>query len=232
MATRDYRDLTIIVPTLNESENLPLLLDALSEFPGVNVIISDDGSTDGTQDIVRERESESITLLDRSKEDTHGLTISVIDAIFATTTPFFIVMDGDFQHPPETIPDITEALREGSDLVVAIRTDVPGWKFHRKLMSKVAAIMGKIALFLRRHPSISDLLTGFFGGKTEFVQGVISDNRSSFQDQGYKILFDILKQLPRDFPITEVGYVFDVRKLGTSKIGIKHIIRYILSTIS
>ena len=97
-------DLTIILPTFNEQKNISRMIRTLSKIaPGVHIIVSDDGSIDGTkEDVLALREEfPNVFLLDRTEIETHGLVISVIEAIEMTKTKYFMVQDADFQHPPE-----------------------------------------------------------------------------------------------------------------------------------
>jgi dolichol-phosphate mannosyltransferase len=231
-STTKGNDLTIILPTFNEQKNITKMIRTLSEIvPGVHIIVSDDGSIDGTkEDVLALREEfPNVFLLDRTDKETHGLVISVIEAIEMTKTKYFMVQDADFQHPPEKQLDALEKLEEGFDIVVGVRERVEDWPFHRKLMSKVAGIMGSLALKIRRKTSCSDLMTGLFGGNTTVVQSIISSNRKTFSDKGYKVFFDILKVAPRNLTIGEFKYIFRSREFGESKIGSKVIWEYFKS---
>ncbi|MCG3219079.1 MAG: glycosyltransferase [Candidatus Heimdallarchaeota archaeon] len=231
LPTKD-NDFTIILPTFNEQKNISKMIRTLSEIvPGVHIIVSDDGSIDGTKEdvLALEEEFPNVFLLDRTEKETHGLVISVIEAIEMTKTKYFMVQDADFQHPPEKQLDALEKLEEGFDIVVGVRERVEDWPFHRKLMSKVAGIMGRLSLKIRRKTSCSDLMSGLFGGQTVVVQSIISSNRKTFSDKGYKVFFDILKVAPRDLTIGEFKYIFKNREFGESKIGSKVIWEYFKS---
>ena len=230
--TNKGSDFTIILPTFNEQKNIRKMIKTLSEIvPGVHIIVSDDGSTDGTKEevLVISKEFPKVFLLDRTEEETHGLVISVIEAIEMTKTKYFMVQDADFQHPPEKQLDALERLEEGFDIVVGVRERVEDWPFHRKLMSKVAGVLGRLSLKIRRKTSCSDLMSGLFGGQTTVVQSIISSNRKTFSDKGYKVFFDILKVAPRNLTIGEFKYIFKNREFGESKIGSKVIWEYFKS---
>ncbi|MDE1811004.1 MAG: glycosyltransferase, partial [Candidatus Micrarchaeota archaeon] len=92
----DYSDVTVIVPTLNEGGNITKLIGILTKsYPKISVIVSDDGSKDGTAEYVRKigRKNPRIRLLDRKREKIHGLTASVIDAALIAKTDQIVVMD-------------------------------------------------------------------------------------------------------------------------------------------
>lgn len=232
LSAKTFKETTLIIPTLNEAENLPILFKIVEKlYPDINIIISDGGSTDGTQKIVKEKNKENkrITLLDNSKKSIHGLCTNVIEAVFKTNTKYIVVMDADLQHPPEKIKNITESLNQDYDIVIGRRKKIKQWSFLRKLISKFATLLGKISLFLRRKKIPGDLLSGFFGAKTELFQKVIKENYQKFELRGYKVLFDLLKFLPRNIKIKEVDYVFKGRQYGESKIKLKHIIYFLKS---
>lgn len=219
--SKEFSDFTIIIPTLNEEKSIGELLRLLEEIsPKVNVIISDDGSKDKTKEIVESHKGTvNAFFLDRSKEDIHGLTASVVDAIYKSETPYFMVMDGDLQHPPEVVPEFHTKLSQGFDLVVGNRVEVAGkWGLYRKMMSWTAIILGRIALAIRRRNKIKDIMTGLYGSKTELWKDVIKNNKNSFMLEGYKVLFDFLKIYPEKLRITYVDYVFGIRSTGESKI--------------
>ncbi|MFX1282451.1 MAG: glycosyltransferase [Promethearchaeota archaeon] len=224
--------LTVIIPTLNESSNISKMVpELLSLYPQVSIIISDDGSTDGTDEIILNwsKKNPKVRFLDRKNESVKGLTISLVDALKTTTTDYFIVIDCDFQHPPERIADGLQLLSEGYELVIGTRSSVEGWGFRRKMISWGALTLGKISLLIRRRPRPKDIVSGFFGGKTQFILELIAQNPKTISPKGYKLLFDLLKVMPKKTSIGEFPYAFQTRKAGESKISMKHILVYFRS---
>ncbi|MFX0125199.1 MAG: glycosyltransferase [Candidatus Hodarchaeota archaeon] len=224
--------LTVITPTLNEASNIDrMITQLLSMYPQISIIVADDGSTDGTARIVTDWgiKNPKIRLLDRKNEPVKGLTISLVDALKVTTTDYFMVIDCDFQHPPERIADGLRLLSEGNQLVIGTRSSVEGWGFKRKLISWGATTLGKFSLLIRRRPRPKDIMSGFFGGKTQFIMELIDQNPKTISPKGYKLLFDILKVIPRKTSIGEFSYVFQTREAGESKISMKHILVYFKS---
>ncbi|MFX1515585.1 MAG: glycosyltransferase [Promethearchaeota archaeon] len=224
--------LTVIIPTLNEKSNINKMITRLvSLYPQVSIIVADDGSTDGTAEIVKNwgTKNPKIQLLNRKDEAVKGLTISLVDAIKITTTDYFFVIDCDFQHPPEKIADGFSLLLEGKELVIGTRSTVEGWGFRRKLISWGATTLGKISLLIRRRPRPKDIMSGFFGGKTQLFVELIDQHPRTVSPKGYKLLFDILKVIPRKTSIGVFFYVFHIREAGESKISLKHILVYFKS---
>jgi len=223
---KDYSDTTVVIPTLNEESNISELLNRIEKaYKNINILVSDDGSTDKTQEIVKGhgKKNEKIKLLDRSRETIHGLTASVVDASETVKTNYTIVIDGDLQHPPEKIKNIIIGLRQGNDLVVGARRRVFHWPVHRKLISRTAMLLGKIRLSIKG-AGCEDILSGFFGIKTKLMQKI---NKNGFEMQGYKILFDVLKNIDKNTEIKSIYYDFGMRKRGHSKIGKKQIISFL-----
>lgn len=223
----DPSDLTIIIPTLNEDKNIGRLIDKIqSLLPKSNIIVVDDGSSDDTQEIVLSKNN-NVSLIDRSDEEIHGLTISIRDGIQECQTDTFMVIDGDFQHPPDALLEAVTCFKQGGDLVIGRRIKVENWPFTRKLMSKIAQWLGKVSLFFRRRQIPSDIMSGYFGGRKEVIEPIIDDENLALK--GYKLLFDILKKFPRDKTIKEFGYIFKNREYGDSKIGKTQILEYFKS---
>ena len=230
----DYSDTTVIIPTLNEKGNIEKVIGALARrYGGIHIIISDDGSRDGTIEAVRGlgRRNERITLLDRSRKRIHGLTASVLDAAMTVGTANIVVMDGDLQHPPEKVGSIARALGK-YDIVVGVRTRVKSWGMHRRIMSKGMTCIANAALSLGNKKSCNDVMSGFFGVRAALLKGMIASDRNRFVEGGYKILLDILKNADKDQTIGEVYYsTFHLRKEGRSKFGFRHMITTLRSAL-
>lgn len=221
----NWENLTIVIPTLNEEESIEKLIKILHRmYKGVNIIISDDGSKDKTRDIAKKL---GAGVIDRSNKKIKGLTISVLNAVNVVDTPYFVVMDADLQHPPEAIGKVMKKLKRFDVVGGARRKIIGNWGFFRKLMSITAIILGKIRLMGR--VKFDDLMTGFFGAKTEFFRDVVRGNHNHFELRGYKIFFDLLKLVKRGTPIGCVKYDFNIREAGTSKISKRHILLYLRS---
>lgn len=218
-----YSDTTVVIPTLNEEKNISKLISLLDRlYRGINIIVSDDGSTDGTRDAVKSFRSKKVIFFDRSKKNVHGLTASVVDAAKTVKTHYIVVMDGDLQHPPEKVEDIIALLRKKYGVVIGAREkDLSEWYWHRWLASKVATSLAKIKLIMREI-KCNDTMSGFFGIKSDVFKKVIEKNEHKYELEGYKVLFDTLKYIPKNTKIAETSYFFGIRKAGDSKINSKH----------
>ncbi len=222
------KNIAIILPTLNEEGNIGRMLDTLLKlYPSTPIIVSDDGSKDKTQEIVNEFSAQGVILLDRGKEKVKGLTASVLDAASKAKTKNIIVMDCDFQHPPEKVGEIAAAL-EKYDLVVGARTGTPGWSLKRKLISIGGTILAAKRMLITFRRPIPDPMSGFFGIRTELIQKA---NKNHFVPEGFKVLFDVAKGLPRSTRIGKVNYTFGLRTAGESKISKRHLVCMLKSLI-
>jgi len=226
----DYSDLSIIIPTLNEEKSIGLLINELQNlYSNVSIVIADDGSKDRTKEIVSK--FKNVFFLDRKDKDIKGLTVSVMDAINICKTQFFIVIDADFQHPPKKVGDIYIKLKQGNQIVIANRVKVSDeWPIHRKMISKSATFMGYLKLLPKNYFSY-DILSGFFGAETNIAKKTISLHEKRFVKGGYKVLFDLLKILPKN-RIAQIPYVFGSRKYGQSKLARKHMVFFIKSLLN
>ncbi|MEA3506578.1 MAG: phosphatase PAP2 family protein [Elusimicrobiota bacterium] len=246
-----YNDLSILIPTINEAANLRKLLPELkNRYPGASLFVLDDGSTDETygyiEELISGNSSENFsstplyflsrdknTILTNNpdfkesdfKEDklklrrTAGLTASVLDGLALVSTDNFAVIDADFQHPPELVNKMYFKLNN-NELVTAYRAKLEGFPLHRKLLTNAGTFISRSAL--ARHNRVKDPLSGAFAGKTEYIRRHIF-NTSTFKPEGFKILFDLLKILPESVRVDEVGYEFNMRSRGESKIGWKQL---------
>lgn len=230
---KDYRFVTVITPTFNENENIGLLMETLtSMYKNISIIVADDGSTDGTREQVREfhKKNSNVVLLDREAAEIHGLTISVKEAILMTTTPYYIVIDCDFQHPPEKVGEIAVRLDDGYHYVIGERDEIPDWPFTRRLISWGAKVIGKFSHFLHRSATCTDVMSGFYGADTAHSKMIINDHPKGFRPKGYKIMFELLKHSKKkETRVGRVGYVFNPRVRGESKISKKHIFEFLKS---
>ncbi len=222
----DYREVTIVIPTLNEEKNIEKLITLLkNNYNGIHIIVVDDGSEDNTR--VAAKKAGAI-VIDRSKEPIHGLCISVIEGVKITDTKYVIVMDGDMQHPYEKIVEFVEKLQHCPVAVGTREQVLTEWPLQRRLMSKIAIELGKLRLFISG-VSCQDIVSGFFGIQTELFKQIIKEKYEKYELKGYKILFDTLKYLPRGTKVYQIKYDFGLRAEGHSKINYKHVLYYFRS---
>ena len=220
---RKNPQVSIIVPTYNESQNIVSILKSIRDnIPkGVlaETIVVDDNSPDGTGRIaddyvrgLRQFAEDTVNVIHR-KAKKGGLASAILNGIQNAKADIIIVMDSDFSHPPQVIPRMLEALRHYQcDLVVASRYvrggGTRGWTLKRKLVSKCGAVIAKLGLRVR----IKDPMSGFFAFKKGAVSGL------SFDALGYKFLLELLVKANRNITVREIPYTFENRRLGKSKL--------------
>ncbi|ASA78642.1 glycosyltransferase [Thermococcus sp. 5-4] len=216
--------ISVIVPTYNERENLEELFDRISralEGYDYEIIIVDDDSPDRTWEFAQElSERYPVKVIRRTEEK--GLSSAVIRGFREASGDVFVVMDADLQHPPEVIPKLLKAIENGADIAIASRY-VPGggvrnWYWYRKLISKGAIMIGRLALPKIRN--VKDPVSGFFALRREVVEGV------TLNPVGFKILMEILIK-GKYGKVAEVPFTFGLRKAGESKLGTKTMLNYL-----
>ena len=211
-------ELSIVVPTFNESRNVTLLAKAVAEaLPGVRweMVFVDDNSPDGTSEQVRQMALVDPRIRVIHRHNRRGLSTACIEGILATAAPYVAVIDADLQHDEKMLAAMLERIRQGDvDLVVGSRYTEGGgvgdWDRKRVAASKLAT---RMATKLTRTP-ISDPMSGFFMVRRDaFLRAL--PNLSSI---GFKILLDIAASAPEPLRVAEVPYTFRSRQHGESKL--------------
>ena len=221
-------DLTIIVPTYNEGPNVVELLRRIGDVMAgrdFEVLFVDD-STDDTPAIVRAAAATTpfpVRLLHRDTA-TDGLGGAVLEGFIAAASRWCLVMDGDLQHPPETIPSLLERAAAGDvDVVVASRYAAGGTSkgladATRTTVSRASNLLTK-AMFPRKLAGCSDPMTGFFLVNRDAI------DIGALHPRGFKILLEVLAR--RQLRIAEVPFSFAPRHAGASKASFTQGVRFL-----
>ena len=227
--TGENGQISIIIPTYNESENIIKILRSIGEIIPRNIptqaIVVDDNSPDGTGKLVEDYLKNVKKIADYTIEIIHrkakdGLGSAIMNGIQQAKGDTIVVMDSDFSHPPQIIPKLIESIKKYQyDIAVASRYikggKIQGWSFKRKFMSKFATLIAKKGLGI----DTKDPMSGFFAFKRNIIKGLNIDAI------GYKILLEILVKT-KDANIKEIPYTFQDRELGSSKLTMKTIFDY------
>lgn len=210
---------TIIVPTFNEGDNVEPLVQRIAAVsqPDWQVLFVDD-STDDTPTRIEKVIAEGympVRMIHREGEQkTGGLGGAVVAGLRAVNTEYALVMDGDLQHPPETIPDMLAAVAD-RDIVVASRYvgdgDASGLANGTRRLVSTGATMVTRAMFPKRLRQVTDPMTGFFVIRRSAV------DIDSLKPSGFKILLEILAR--HTLRVGEVPFTFAERLAGESKAG-------------
>src|SRR5215210_522747 len=228
--------LTLVVPTRNEADNVPLLVhelrESLSELD-YRVVFVDD-STDETPDVIRglAEEDARIRLVRREGAERYGGLSTAVTAgmeLFSGASEYTCVMDADLQHPPEKVREMLEiARRSDADVVVASRYG-PGGRYAglsgriRRAVSVGSKYLARVAFKEAR--KTSDPMAGFFLIKNEAISGI------QFRPMGFKILLEILVCVP-ELRVAEVPLNFRARNAGVSKASLRQGLEYLAHIIS
>lgn len=221
MADARLRKIVVMVPTYNEAENIADLVRALRavDVPGgLEVLVADDDSPDGTWRIVEDlaRADKRVHLLRRLKRRGRGSGgIDGFKAALALGADAVVEMDGDFSHRPEHIPALLEAL-DFYDLVLGSRFVKGGRDADRAVHRRVITFF--VRLFIRRRFRIpvKDVSSGFRVFRREVLEALDLDDLRSV---GPSVVLETLyKTHLLGFRIGEVPIVFVDRKRGQTKL--------------
>ena len=219
----------IIIPTYNEAENAPKMIETLANIlprikdHDMQVLYVDDSSPDGTADVVRgyQNKYKWLHLLVNPEKKGLGAAYSkaMPYAMKELQADYFMEMVNDFQHPPEDIPRLVAEINNGYDFIVGSRYVEGGsipkeWGFNRKFLSVVGNLVARVLLIL---PHIHDVTGGF---KLYRVNGFMDEfdfNTLLSKRFAYKIhLFFYMVQ--KGAKVKEVPFHFGNREEGESKI--------------
>jgi len=223
---------SVLLPTYNEKDNLPLIVWLLNRtFTEHNisyeVIIIDDGSPDGTQDVAKQLiqiyGDDKILLKPRAKK--LGLGTAYVHGMQFASGDFIVIMDADLSHHPKFIPEFI-ALQKKHDYDVVSGTryvgsgGVYGWDLKRKLISRGANFVTQVLL----RPGASDLTGSFRLYKKEVLLKLVE----SCVSKGYIFQMEmIIRAREHNFTIGEVPISFVDRFYGESKLGGNEIYQFV-----
>jgi dolichol-phosphate mannosyltransferase len=219
---------TVVLPTYNEADNLPAILDALFALPltALRVLVVDDSSPDGTGELAErlaadEYGSDRLSVLHRPAKQ--GLGRAYVDGIghaLEQGAAYVVQMDADLSHPPEAVPQMLGTLLSTeADVVIGSRYATGGkladnWALHRKVLSAWANLYVRVLLHLR----IRDVTAGFKIWRRETLHAIdvagVTSNGYAFQvEMNYRTA-------RRGLKIVEVPIRFEERRDGRSKMSL------------
>lgn len=223
---------SIILPTYNERKNLPILVYLLDKtFREAKldweVVIVDDASPDGTLEIAKKLidvfGKDHIQLKPRAGK--LGLGTAYVHGLQFVTGNYVIIMDADFSHHPEAIPEFIALQKKNNyDIVTGTRYagngGVYGWDLKRKLVSRGANFLASTVL----RPNVSDLTGSFRLYKKDALAKIISETKS----KGYVFQMEMMvRARALGFTVGEVPINFVDRLYGESKLGGDEIFQYL-----
>jgi dolichol-phosphate mannosyltransferase len=212
----------VIIPTFNERENLPLIVQRLrGALPEVHILIVDDNSPDGTGQLAEDLASASPDLI-------HVMHRTVKDGLGAAYLAGFawglergyttlVEMDADGSHAPEQLHRLLDAIDGGADLVIGSRYveggDVKNWPKRRWALSWTANTYARLALGIGIH----DITAGYRAYRRNVLEKI---DLSNVDSKGYCFQIDLTwRTITSGFVVTEVPITFTERELGVSKMS-------------
>jgi dolichol-phosphate mannosyltransferase len=210
-------ELTLVIPTFNERDNVPVLLERLFiALDGIawEVIFVDDDSPDGTSDVVRTlaRRRPNVRCLHRIGR--RGLASACIEGIMSSAAPYVAIMDADLQHDESLLPKMVQALRdEHLDIVIASRFAGGGdFTSMSNLRARMSGIANRLAKLVVK-ADLTDPMSGFFMLRRSVFDAAVR----RLSAQGFKILVDVFASSPKPLTFKEFGFRFRERLHGKSK---------------
>ncbi len=221
---------SVIIPTFNEAENIPVLVgrleDALADLD-YELIIVDDDSPDRTWEVAQELGAHQPRLSVIHRTDARGLSSAVMTGFGAARGRTLAVLDADLQHDERILPDLVSAIiDDGADIAVGSR-EAPGGSYGefgpwRRTVSWAGAQLARLML---RTP-VNDPMSGFFVVSRERYEQVTD----AVNPKGFKILLEFLATGSPPV-VTEVGFRFGQRLHGATKLTGSVVVAYLMALL-
>ena len=222
---------SIILPTFNEKDSISPMLRSLDtlNLPGLEIIVADDHSPDGTEEAALET-AKTVRTPVRVEQNPgiRGLAPSVVHGFSKANGEILVCMDADGQHRPEDLPGLLAEFDRDPALSMVIGSrHVPGggftekWNFFRVLCSDGAAFAARLVLGI----TLKDPMSGFFA-----IRGSAFDRvKSCLSPEGFKIMLELafLLSLTGRDKVLEHPITFAMRKQGESKLSGRVIVQYL-----
>jgi dolichol-phosphate mannosyltransferase len=228
------RSAVVCLPTYNEAENIGQVLNRLfAADPSLKVIVVDDGSPDGTAEIVAQRAAVDPRIGLLRRPGRLGLGTAYIAAFregLRSGHDLFVTMDSDLSHAPERVPALLDAVEAGAGLAIGSRYvtggSISGWGLHRRVLSFGANSFARLWLGIRPR----DVTSGFRCYRRAAVELLVA---SPVRASGYSTLVELLVRCQRaGFAVVEVPIRFVDRVHGQSKMSSREMFDGIGSVIT
>ncbi len=225
--------LTVVIPTYNEADNLPAITEAIFRLgvPGLQLLIVDDDSPDGTGAVADRLAKQYHAILDgsraqmvvmhrRGKDGLGTAYIAGMQRALADGADYIVQMDADFSHAPGYIPQMLGVMRStDADVVIGSRY-VPGgsldegWGWWRRFMSWWANLYSRAILGLR----IRDMTAGF---KLWQRNALLAVGLENIRSNGYSFQVEMAYLCEKlGFYLIELPIHFEDRRIGQSKLDV------------
>jgi dolichol-phosphate mannosyltransferase len=220
-------ELSIVVPTFNEAENVPLVVARVAEVLADTrweIIFVDDDSPDGTAAAARRIAFTDPRVRCLRRIGRRGLAGACIEGMLASSASAVAVMDGDLQHDEMLLPRMLASIEQGADLAIGTRfagggIAGGGLSQLRQWGSRLATRAARRLLSLR----LSDPMSGFFMMRRELFDALAP----RLSTQGFKVLLDIVASSRQPLRIVELPFEFRARGHGQSKLDSLVVFEYL-----
>ena len=212
-------DVTVVVPTYNETLNIAHLIAAV-RLGGYSILVVDDGSPDGTGAVVDEIAAQDprVGVIHRLSKDGIGPAYAAgFDRALADGAAVVVEMDADFSHNPNDLPRLIGAIEAGADLVIGSRYvpggDTPDWPAHRRIISKGGNLYARIMLGI----PVKDATAGFRAFRAESLRAL---PYHAAEASGYGFQVEMAwRAVTTGLEVVEIPVVFRDRERGSSKMN-------------
>lgn len=211
----------VIIPTYNERENVATVIKKLNSLnTGVDILIVDDNSPDGTAEIVKglQKECKNLSLLKRSGKLGLGTAyIKGFNWALERRYQYILEMDADLSHNPDDVPRLIKECKKGYDLVIGSRycngVNVINWPIKRLLLSYSANKYTRIVTGL----PIKDATAGFKCFNRKVLENI---NFNRVKSSGYSFQIEMnFRVWEKGYSLKEIPIVFEERSEGKSKMS-------------
>jgi dolichol-phosphate mannosyltransferase len=220
-------ELAVVVPTLNERDNVePLLARLAVVLAGIEweAVFVDDDSSDGTWAVLQELQRRCPHVRALRRIGRRGLASACIEGMLATSAPYLAVMDADLQHDETVLPTMLATLKARHlDVVVGTRFADGGSVGEFSRGRVVISRLGRLLSRAVSRADLSDPMSGFFVLHRDFLEQTVH----RLSGHGFKLLLDLLASAPRRVRFAEVPYRFRQRRSGHSKLDAPVVLDYV-----
>lgn len=217
----DYSRSIILIPTLNERENLKDLIPGIfGLMPNISVLVVDDNSSDGIEELINNFKHKFINLIFISRKNGFGYGRACIEGfkwiLDNKNFDFIVTMDADFSHDYNEVPALLEKLKS-FDVAIGSRYvkngGIKNWNFFRRILSRFANLYVKIILSL----PVLDTTTGFNAYRADSLKKI---NLYNVNSSGYAFLVELKYRLFKAGTMfIEHPIIFSERREGQSKMS-------------
>jgi len=223
-------NISIIIPTYNERDNVVLLIEQIVKLlPNSTILIIDDNSPDGTAGVLRNLKLQNLRIFVRNERGLGSALRYGIKKALELETEFIVTMDADLSHDPLYLPPMTRMAMEGKyDLVIGSRYITGGgienWSLTRRIISRGANYLFRLI----SHSPLNDN-TSNYRVYSRKAGALALDCKTA---NGYEFqICSVFKIIKSNLKVIEYPIIFKDRKLGKSKLRISEILNWFLYSI-